>query len=253
MRIRAMPATLFAICGVAGMLLLMNSSLADRSRPGDRVAQARARVEPILRERCRSAGLDFPPPQLFFRAFKHELELEVWGGNGRDPLKLLWTAAVTGRSGGPGPKRREGDMQVPEGFYRVAVFNPQSRFHLSLGLDYPNASDRILSDQRRPGGDIYIHGGSATIGCLPLGDDGIEELYILAHEFRKHRPSALIPVHIFPARMQGESWNQFRDSHRAHAMFWSQLAPIYAAFEESRRVPKTAVTPAGAYELAPAP
>jgi murein L,D-transpeptidase YafK len=244
-------AACIALCATVGALLLVTSAFAGTSRSADRVAQARPRVEPILRERCEAAGFEYPPAQLFLRAFKHELELEVWAGDGRAPLKLLWTAPVTGRSGGPGPKRRQGDLQVPEGCYRVAVFNPASKFHLSLGLDYPNASDRILSDRARPGGDIYIHGGSATIGCLPLGDDGIEELYLLANDFRKRRPSTPIPVHIFPARMAGATWEKYREAHAAHAAFWAQLEPVFSAFESSRRVPAVKISEAGAYALAP--
>ncbi|MEJ7677428.1 MAG: L,D-transpeptidase family protein [Segetibacter sp.] len=85
---------------------------------------------------------------------------------------VLWHGAI-------GPKRLQGDYQVPEGFYYINEFNPKSTYHLSLGINYPNASDRVLSDSIKPGGDIYIHGNCVTIGCIPLQNDQIEELYIL--------------------------------------------------------------------------
>jgi murein L,D-transpeptidase YafK len=74
----------------------------------------------------------------------------------------------------------EGDYQVPEGFYYINEFNPKSAYHLSLGLNYPNASDKVLSDSIKPGGDIYIHGNCVTVGCIPLQNNQIEELYVLA-------------------------------------------------------------------------
>ena len=84
------------------------------------------------------------------------------------------------QSGTTGPKRLQGDFQVPEGFYHINEFNPNSNYHLSMGLNYPNSSDRILSDSLRPGGEIYIHGSCVSVGCIPLNDDEIEELYLIA-------------------------------------------------------------------------
>ena len=58
---------------------------------------------------------------------------------------LFKTYKVCMQSGSIGPKRSEGDNQVPEGFYYINEFNPNSNYHLSLGLNYPNASDKMLS------------------------------------------------------------------------------------------------------------
>lgn len=84
-------------------------------------------------------------------------------------------------SGGPGPKRRAGDRQVPEGFYEIDGLNPNSLFHLSLRVDYPNAEDRAAATVpvKELGGDIFVHGGAASIGCVALGDDAIEEVFTL--------------------------------------------------------------------------
>jgi murein L,D-transpeptidase YafK len=214
----------------------------------DRVAFARTRHGESIQRYCANAGLKYPPRQLFIRAFKHEAEIEAWGADKDEPMKLIKTWSLTARSGMPGPKRREGDGQIPEGCYQVVVFNPKSNFHLSMGLDYPNAADLVHSDKEKPGFDIYIHGSDKSIGCLAIGDDMIEELYLLAADFRASRKDA-IPVHIFPARMQGDEWESLRVNHPQHVNFWAELEPVYTAFETAKVVPDVKVNDAGAYEV----
>lgn len=107
-------------------------------------------------------------------------------------------------SGILGPKRKEGDRQIPEGIYYINHFNPVSNFHLSLGINYPNPSDKILSDPAQPGESFYIHGNCVTIGCIPISDDKIKELYILAVE-AYNNGQVKIPVHIFPDRLPNEA------------------------------------------------
>ncbi|MEO1729077.1 MAG: L,D-transpeptidase family protein, partial [Bacteroidota bacterium] len=92
---------------------------------------------------------------------------------------------ILAASGTAGPKLREGDRQVPEGVYRVLSLNPNSRFHLSLELDYPNAFDRARASEEgrtEPGSDIFIHGGAKSVGCLAIGDPAIEEVFLLVAE-----------------------------------------------------------------------
>ena len=214
----------------------------------DRVAAARKWNGGVIRHRFTDAGLPYPPREIYLRAFKHEMELELWAREKDGPFRKVATFTITAPSGGPGPKRREGDLQVPEGCYTIEVFNPKSRFHLSLGLNYPNESDRILADRERPGGEIYIHGGAVSIGCLPLGDPVIEEVYLAALDTRAHGQGE-IPVHIFPARMKGETWKTFAAAKPELRAFWGQLQPIYDAFEKTRFVPSVSVSAAGAYYL----
>lgn len=88
-------------------------------------------------------------------------------------------------SGGPGPKLAEGDGQVPEGIYAIESLNPNSRHHLALKVGYPNESDRSWADsdgRTALGGDIMIHGGSLSIGCIAIGDPAIERVFPLAEE-----------------------------------------------------------------------
>lgn len=100
-------------------------------------------------------------------------------------LKKIKTYPFTGFSGDLGPKLREGDGQIPEGIYAIEYLNPNSSYHLSMKVSYPNAFDRDKGskDGRKSlGNDIFIHGKSVTIGCIPIGDAGIEELFLMVSE-----------------------------------------------------------------------
>lgn len=222
-------------------------TIVERVLPSDedRVAAARRHFEQGWRQHPAFVKTGYPPRELFLRAFKAERELEAWARSDDGPFKLIGSWPVLAASGDLGPKRREGDRQVPEGCYRVVVFNPKSSFHLSLGLDYPNASDLIRSHATEPGSDIYLHGGAASIGCLALGDDAIEELYVLASDTRE-KP---IEVHLFPCRMSGPAWEKLRAQFPSHAPFWTELQPIYEAFERTQLVPRVQVAADGAYRV----
>lgn len=214
-----------------------------------KVTAARQTAGPRLLSAFQEAGVAYPPGEVMLRVFKWEGELELWAGGRREELKRVRTFTVCGKSGGLGPKRRLGDLQVPEGVYRIDRFNPWSSFHLSLGLSYPNDSDRVLSDREHPGGDIFIHGGCATIGCVPIGDEGIEELYLAALDARTRGQTAIL-VHVFPHRMDDEGMKFLEAHDPAHLAFWRALQPIYAAFEACRRPPRVTVDPkTGAYRL----
>ena len=234
------------LCTIATVFYTMK--LTAKSNDEDRVAEARKRCGASLRARFEKAGVKYPAAEVFFRAMKRDAIVEMWANSATgEPLRLITTFAVTASSGGPGPKRIQGDGQVPEGFYEVDRFNPQSLFHLSLGINYPNASDRILSDHARPGGDIFIHGKRVSIGCLPLGDAAIEEAYLAALDSRV-RP---VRVHIFPARMDAPDWPAWRDEQTkrkpALAPFWAQLESSWALFEKDHRPPQFIVNKDGSY------
>jgi murein L,D-transpeptidase YafK len=231
------------------------SSFLAEQRRYPRVRAAYQQKEAGLRALFAASGVDYPPVRLFIRAFKRERVLELWAGEpGSSPLSRVKTYDVCAVSGELGPKRRQGDGQIPEGFYRIDRFNPQSQFHLSLRVDYPNRADRLREGHRRLGGDIYIHGDCVTIGCLPIGDEGIKELYLLAVEARA--AGGTIPVHVFPTRLD--------EAGRAHlaalaagnagrARFWRSLQDGYDAFEATRVVPVVEVDRAGEYVLRPSP
>lgn len=205
-----------------------------------------------IKQLFKENNIQYPPKAIFLRAFKREGVLELWVSPGDgEPYVLLKSYDICRSSGVLGPKRQEGDRQVPEGFYHINHFNPASNFFLSLGINYPNASDSILGVQGNLGGEIYIHGGCATIGCIPITDDGIKELYLLAVEARS-QGQAKIPVHIFPARLDDEGFKHLQAEYTddtALIEFWTQLKKGYDAFEENRQIPDFDVDQQGRYVL----
>lgn len=143
-------------------------------------AAARSRMRPYFQ----SAAVDYPPAALVLVGLKAERQLEAWvKSRRRGGFALVRIYPILGKSGDLGPKLKEGDRQIPEGIYEVDLLNPNSRFHLSLRLNYPNSFDlmRAREDGRRhPGGDIMIHGDTRSAGCLAVGDQAVEDLFVLA-------------------------------------------------------------------------
>jgi len=177
--------------------------------------------------------------QLYIRAFKLEEEIELWGKNKHDSIyQLIETFDICSNSGTLGPKRRQGDLQVPEGFYHVDRFNPHSNFYLSLGINYPNRSDRILGNKGALGGDIFIHGNCVTIGCLPIQDEPIKALYIYCVEATDNG-QAHIPVTIFPARLTDEKLNGLIgiEGNKPHEQLWKELQQAFMIFNKNKQLP----------------
>lgn len=154
----------------------------------ERVEQIRRAVEPRVREMFFSAGAAWPPRNVVLIGIKDERLLEVWADDPLgDPVHVI-SYPVLAASGVAGPKLKEGDRQVPEGFYRIESLNPNSKFHLSLRVNYPNEADVVRAveegrDLAQLGGDIMIHGRAVSIGCLAIGDVPVEDLFFLAGEF----------------------------------------------------------------------
>ena len=160
------------------LLLMSVTNIACNTLP-ERVVAAEAEKGAQLRKALIDKGLQLGKP-IYFRAFKSEKILELYVQDSMKQYILFHSYPICAASGALGAKRREGDKQVPEGVYHINRFNPKSDYHLSLGLDYPNPSDLRFCDATKPGGDIFIHGGCASIGCLAMTDDAIKELYLLA-------------------------------------------------------------------------
>lgn len=152
---------------------------------------ARARVQPYFKR----AHVLYPPRRLAILVFKKERRVAVWARDDRSGWRFIRDYAVLAASGRSGPKLRQGDYQVPEGIYRIALLNPNSSYHLSMLVDYPNAADRAQAahDQRTNlGGDIFIHGKNVSIGCVAIGDPAIEELFTLAADTGIARIKAIL-------------------------------------------------------------
>lgn len=187
---------------------------------------------------------------LMLVAYKTEKDLELWAANSpTETHTLIKTYKICAESGGLGPKRKEGDGQIPEGLYHIDRFNPASNFHLSLGLNYPNASDKIISDKKHPGGDIFIHGNCVSIGCLAMTDDKIKEIYPLA-VLAKNAGQAKIPVYIFPKKMdvKGMAWLRARvEGDEKLAAFWNNLHVCYDRFQATKQPVPFTVDATGKY------
>lgn len=199
----------------------------------ERVTEAIADKHNKIENTLRSNQLAPDDLNLLLVAYKDNDLLEVYARKRHQTTyRRINVHNICARSGQLGPKRIQGDAQVPEGFYHIDRFNPTSNFHLSLGLDYPNLADRRKSKASDPGGDIFIHGSCVTIGCLPMTDDIIKELYVLA-VYARNSGQVKIPVYIFPFKMTDQNMVTYRSRYNDDAQllsFWDNLKIGYDKF-----------------------
>lgn len=155
----------------------------NRKSVDDRVTEYGESVRSRLTPRFHEVGINYPPKRIVLVGLKQERMLEVWAADRGENYRLLKSYPILGASGALGPKLAEGDYQVPEGLYRIESLNPNSLFHLSLRVNYPNEFDQkkgAADGRANLGSDIMIHGRTASIGCLAMGDEAAEDLFILA-------------------------------------------------------------------------
>jgi murein L,D-transpeptidase YafK len=246
-----LPAIISAQGNGVGASASSFSSFISYQKTLERPADAMNRKEFTLQKQFAEKGLTWPARYVYIRSFKYDSQLEVWVKNDRkEAYKLFKTYKVCALAGTMGPKRMEGDYQVPEGFYYINEFNPNSTYHLSLGLNYPNLSDRILSDKESPGGEIYIHGSCVTVGCIPLTDPMIEELYIItAHA--KDLGQDFIPVHIFPIRFDVKKsvdyLGKILKDDSVLRKFSLSMEDAFNYFEKHKQVPVVLISEKGEY------
>jgi murein L,D-transpeptidase YafK len=162
----------------------------------ERLEMHSADVEHRLQPQFAAAGLTYPPAEVAFVAIKQQRELHLYA---RMADSARWSFVrsypVLAQSGRLGPKLREGDRQVPEGIYRAEFLNPNSRYHLSIRLNYPNAIDQAAARaeaRNNLGSDIMIHGSSFSIGCLAVGNQAAEDLFVLAALVGKDQVKVII-------------------------------------------------------------
>jgi len=155
------------------------------------LASIKEDLEPTVKKRLypylAKQGFDAYPEKLSILAFKEAQKLEVYGWKDNQP-QLIKSYDFTAFSGQLGPKLKEGDRQIPEGIYKMEYLNPNSSYHLSIKVSYPNEFDRAkgrLDGRKQLGGDIFIHGKAVTIGCIPIGDVAIEEVFVLSMAAKK--------------------------------------------------------------------
>ncbi len=210
-----------------------------------RFDKVKKRVVPRLEKELGKLGLEVGAP-IFLRVFKEERVLELWveskpGGS----FKLFKTYKVCAMSGLLGPKQKEGDRQAPEGFYFVnrGRMNPQSNYHLSFDLGYPNAYDRY---HKRTGAYLMIHGNCVSIGCFAMTDKFIEEIYSLA-DAALADGQKFFRVHSFPFRMSEERMAKIATDHKWQR-FWENLKTGYDWFEKER-LPPNVIERDGVYQF----
>lgn len=171
---------------------------------------------------------------VLLRTFKLESQLELWLKPAHSTQFVLFrTYPVCAFSGTLGPKLRVGDRQTPEGFYAIRpnALNPNSRFHLSMDIGYPNQFDKMHG---RTGSLLMIHGSCDSIGCFAMGNQQIEEIYYLVSAAFT-AGQAEVPVHAFPFHLRSSALEA--QSANVNYDFWYQLKAGYDAFNQSKQIP----------------
>jgi len=186
------------------------------------------------------SNMVYPPEKIFLRIFKEEQTIELWAKpEDINAYSFIKNYKFCSFSGVLGPKRREGDLQIPEGFYFINRFNPQSSHYLSLGINYPNKLDQEAGKKGALGGDIFIIGNCVSWGCIPTNQDNIKELYLIVVDtYSKNKTKAF--VHIFPKKLNIENFinlkNQFEENQEL-VSFWKNLKTGYDFFETTHTLP----------------
>ncbi len=192
-----------ALAGLKHFARPLWSPLVATARGEETVASvvSRLREKEIGLEEEQAAEID----SLTLIGLKEERSLEVWAHRPGTAPDLIRTYPFTAYSGKLGPKLREGDLQIPEGIYEVAHLNPNSSYHLSIKIDYPNAFDRKKGEvdgRDTLGGDIFIHGRAVTIGCIPIGDEAIEDLFLIVAQIGLGNTNVVIAPFDFRIRAE---------------------------------------------------
>lgn len=216
----------------------------------EKVRKALNEKQSILERTLKDVDLNITQMHVLFVAYKDEDVFEVYAKKPKDTRYIkIRSYNICSRSGALGPKRQQGDGQVPEGFYSIDRFNPFSHYYLSLGIDYPNLSDKRKSSAPDLGGNIFIHGSCVTIGCLPLTDEFIKEVYVLAVHARNNG-QAKIPVYIFPFKMSDENMKAYQKTYRDRKdliSFWENLKMGYDRFIDSSKALTFKISATGEY------
>jgi hypothetical protein len=234
-RIHFLPATLGLIVCLIPFREKIRSSTAGAVRRAngtktveDRLAEHGGAARRRLQDEFQRIDMPYPPKRLCLVGLKQERILEVWVAGAEGGFRHLLSYPILAASGTLGPKLAEGDQQVPEGIYKLESLNPNSLYHLSLRINYPNGFDRkkgAIDGRKHLGSDIMIHGKAVSAGCLAMGDRAIEELFVMSADLGIEAITVLLsPVDFrkrqlppdMPARRPGprSSTSTFRKNSR---------------------------------------
>lgn len=224
---------------------------ATEQKKNSRVKTAYSEKESVVKKLLSEQNINSFNIDIYIRILKQEKIVELWAKPKNEiNFKHITDYEICSTSGQAGPKRTQGDGQTPEGFYYINRFNPYSSYYLSMGINYPNQSDLIVIGNANPGGDIFIHGNCVTIGCVPITDDKIKELYLIAVEAKSHGQNK-IPVHIFPCKMTDEKMEDLKKTNSSLYSFWQTLKTAWDHFENKKTVPLFTVNKDGKYNVTP--
>ncbi|MGI9373929.1 MAG: L,D-transpeptidase family protein [Hyphomicrobiales bacterium] len=178
-----------------------------------------------------------PGGKMYVRIFKQESEMEVWIEDLGGKYTKVKTYNICNWSGDIGPKTKEGDRQAPEGFYVVTPrqMNPNSKYHLSFNMGYPNAYDK---SHGYTGAHLMVHGGCLSKGCYAITDEAVQELYALARESFVGGQRDFL-VHAFPFHMTNTNL-AFRKGHKWYP-FWKNIKQGHDLFLKTRVPPVVGV------------
>ncbi len=201
----------------------------DDSLTGGAAMRAYHPIPPETLALMRNKGTTENSPVLI-RTYKKEAELEIWKMQADGHYTHLKTFPMCRWSGQLGPKTREGDRQVPEGFYSITPgqMNPNSAYYLSFNVGYPNAYDRALG---HGGGSIMVHGVCSSAGCFSMTDEQIAEIYAIAREgFNGGQRE--IQMQSYPFHMTPENMAKYRAD--PNIAFWKELKEGADNFEVTK-------------------
>lgn len=225
--------TIIIILGIILVSFIVPTDFLSDQKKYERVRNALKEKQEFLDKKLNDNEILSDNLNLIFVAYKDNDALEVFAKTKKETTyRKIISYEVCSRSGQLGPKRKQGDGQVPEGFYHIDRFNPTSSFHLSLGLNYPNLADKRKSKASNLGGDIFVHGSCVTIGCLPMTDNFIKEIYLLA-VYARNNGQNKIPFYIFPFRMTDQNMLTYKTKYKNDKeliSFWDNLKIGYDKF-----------------------
>lgn len=239
---------LLIACLLFSVVLGAQPSFLKQQLKYSRVSGAYKEKWPAISKKFKNLGVDSVNYKVLVRIFKEEKVLEVWLKSKKaDKYVHYGNFDICRSSGELGPKRTEGDMQVPEGFYSVNFFNAFSDYYLGMQVDYPNQSDKILG--RRPfGGQIMIHGNCVTIGCIPITDDKIKELYIIC--LLSKGAGNNVSIDGYPFKLTDANMQEAKKNYdKKLTDFWSNLKTVYDYFEKNQKAPVVGVDKSGYYKI----
>jgi len=241
---------LIAILGTLLLSFTLQTGFLSEQKKFERVRTAIKEKQDVIEKKLKENQITIDNLNLIFVAYKDNDLLDIYAKTKHETTyKKIISYDICSRSGQLGPKRKQGDGQVPEGFYHIDRFNPTSNFYLSLGLNYPNLADKRKSKSSNLGGDIFIHGSCVTIGCLPMTDNNIKEIYLLAVH-AKNNGQSKIPVYFFPFKMTDQNMTTYKVKYKENTeltSFWDNMKIGYDRFMKDKKELNIKVTENGNY------